>query len=162
LGWGEAPLELDHERARAVKAIYAWRTQDKLGAYTIAQQLNARPDLYPPPATGIWAETTVYAILRNPKYTGHMVFGRRRTTKVGKTIPVPPEEWLWSPQPTHPRSSPALSGTPPRLLAPSMPAAATASVPMDRPGNLGGSDPWEDAESCQHRGSTPMSCASVQ
>jgi integrase/recombinase XerD len=33
---------------------------------------------------------------------------------------------------------------------------------LDRPGDLGGSDPWEDAESCQHRGSTPMSCASAQ
>ena len=30
-----------------------------------------------------------------------MVFGRRRTT-AGKTRPVPPPEWLWSPEPTHP------------------------------------------------------------
>ena len=33
---------------------------------------------------------------------------------------------------------------------------------LDRPGDLGGSDPWEDAESCLHSGSTPMSCASAQ
>jgi hypothetical protein len=33
---------------------------------------------------------------------------------------------------------------------------------MDRPEDLGGSDPWEDAESCQHSGSTPMSCASAR
>jgi transposase len=26
---------------------------------------------------------------------------------------------------------------------------------MDRPGDLGGSDPWKDAESCLHSGSTP-------
>ena len=32
---------------------------------------------------------------------------------------------------------------------------------MDRPGDLGGSDPWEDAESCQHNGSTPRSSASA-
>jgi hypothetical protein len=33
---------------------------------------------------------------------------------------------------------------------------------LDRPGDLGGSDPWEDAESCLHSGSIPMSCASAR
>jgi putative transposase len=33
---------------------------------------------------------------------------------------------------------------------------------VDRPGDLGGSDPWEDAESCLHSGSTPVSCASAR
>jgi hypothetical protein len=33
---------------------------------------------------------------------------------------------------------------------------------LDRPGDLGGSDPWEDAELCLHSGSTRMSCANVQ
>jgi putative transposase len=33
---------------------------------------------------------------------------------------------------------------------------------MDRPGDLGGSDPWKDAESCLHSGSTPMSCVNAQ
>ena len=31
---------------------------------------------------------------------------------------------------------------------------------VDRPGDLGGSDSWEDAESCRHSGSIPRSCAS--
>lgn len=44
----------------------------------------------------------MHTILRNPKYTGHMVFGRRHTTAAGKSIPVPAGDWLWSPQPTHP------------------------------------------------------------
>jgi hypothetical protein len=35
-------------------------------------------------------------------------------------------------------------------------------VALDRPGDLGGSDPWEDAESCRHSGNTPRSCASAQ
>jgi len=43
---------------------------------------------------------SVYQILASPKYTGHMVFGRRRTRN-GKTRPVPPAEWLWSPGPAH-------------------------------------------------------------
>jgi integrase/recombinase XerD len=30
---------------------------------------------------------------------------------------------------------------------------------LDRPGDLGGSDSWEDAESCRHSGSIPRSCA---
>jgi len=33
---------------------------------------------------------------------------------------------------------------------------------MDRPGDLGGSDSWEDAEPCQHSGSTQWSCASAR
>ena len=33
---------------------------------------------------------------------------------------------------------------------------------VDRPGDLGGSDPWKDAESCLHSGSTPMSCANAR
>ena len=42
----------------------------------------------------------VYRILTNPKYTGYMVLGRRRRTG-GRLRPVPPAEWLWSPEPTH-------------------------------------------------------------
>jgi hypothetical protein len=33
---------------------------------------------------------------------------------------------------------------------------------MDRPGDLGGSDPWKDAESCQHSGNTLMSCVNAR
>jgi hypothetical protein len=33
---------------------------------------------------------------------------------------------------------------------------------LDRPGDLGGSDPWKDAEPCLHSGSTPMSCANAR
>jgi hypothetical protein len=65
---------------------------------TILTRLNADPDRYPPedPAAG-WSIGGVYAILRNPKYTGYQVFGRTRNGK-----PVPPEKWYWSDQPTHP------------------------------------------------------------
>jgi site-specific DNA recombinase len=95
-------LILDAERAPAVAAIFAWRAEDRLGAYTIAQRLAADPARYPVPKGGRWTEATVYAILRNPKYTGYMVFGRQRTLKSGRTIAVPPAEWLWSPEPAHP------------------------------------------------------------
>jgi hypothetical protein len=42
------------------------------------------------------------------------------------------------------------------------PGHRLSCVIVDRPGDLGGSDPWEDAESCQHSGSTPRSCASAR
>jgi hypothetical protein len=41
--------------------------------------------------------------------------------------------------------------------------AETLLVPgVDRPGDLGGFDPWKDAESCLHSGSTPMSCVNAR
>ncbi len=40
-------------------------------------------------------------MLANPKYTGHMVYGRHRTRN-GRRTPVPPDQWLWSPAPVHP------------------------------------------------------------
>jgi site-specific DNA recombinase len=42
----------------------------------------------------------VLEILRNPKYTGYMVWNRRASKKGGRHNP--PEAWIWSPQPTHP------------------------------------------------------------
>jgi hypothetical protein len=43
-----------------------------------------------------------------------------------------------------------------------MTASITYNIGLDRPGDLGGSDPWKDAESCLHSGSTPMSCANAR
>jgi len=68
---------------------------------TIAARLNADPAAYPPPTDAGWTVSGVNSILANPKYTGPMVFGRRRTVG-GKMRPVPRSEWLWSPEPTHP------------------------------------------------------------
>jgi site-specific DNA recombinase len=87
--------------AAAVQQIYTWRTRDQLGIPTITRRLRDDPDAYPPPEKGVWLESTVAQILANPKYTGHMVYGRRRTTG-GKTRYVPRDEWIWSPAETHP------------------------------------------------------------
>ena len=40
--------------------------------------------------------------------------------------------------------------------------AKAGLLEVDRPGDLGGSEPWEDSESCLHSGSTPRSCASAR
>jgi site-specific DNA recombinase len=78
------------------------RTVDKLRCPAIATRLNADPGAYPPPdpATG-WTAQNVRVMLANPKYTGHMVYGRHRTRNSRRT-PVPMDQWLWSPAPVHP------------------------------------------------------------
>jgi DNA invertase Pin-like site-specific DNA recombinase len=95
-------LDIDPAAAPAISDIYTWRTVDKLGLPTIAARLNASPALYPPPAGSEgWAVSTVHAILANPKYTGHMVYGRRRNRN-GRRVKTAPSEWLWSAEPAHP------------------------------------------------------------
>jgi site-specific DNA recombinase len=94
-------LALDPVRAPVVVQIFTWRVIDKLGAPAIAARLNADPARYPAPGLPGWTAQLVHVILRNPKYTGHMVFGRRRTRN-GRRVQAPPRDWLWSPQPVHP------------------------------------------------------------
>jgi site-specific DNA recombinase len=95
-------LVLDPHRAPVVAQIFTWRTVDKLGVATITNRLNADPDRYPSPRPGGWTAGGVYAILRNPKYTGHMVYGRRHCARGKHGYTVPQEQWVWSPEPTHP------------------------------------------------------------
>jgi site-specific DNA recombinase len=97
-------LALDPVRAPVVAQMFTWRTVDKLGVTTICHRLNQEPGRFPPPQPGGWITTTVYAILANPKYTGFMVYGRHRNTGRGRRRMrlVPPEQWIWSPQPGHP------------------------------------------------------------
>jgi len=100
-GRTKSRLVTDPQRAPVVARIFAWRVEGRLGLPAIAARLNAGPDACPPPRGQAWTPATVAAILANPKYTGHMVFGRRRTT-AGRAHFTPPGEWLWSPEPAHP------------------------------------------------------------
>jgi site-specific DNA recombinase len=95
-------LALDPARAPVVQQIFTWRVVDKLGMPTIAARLNADPARYPAPGSRGWTTQGVNTLLRNPKYTGHMVYGRVRKRN-GRRLPVPPDQWLWSPEPTHPQ-----------------------------------------------------------
>ena len=59
----------DPQRGPAVTQIYAWRAAGKLGVPTITARLNADHAAYAPPdGTAGWLETSVAAILKNPKY----------------------------------------------------------------------------------------------
>jgi site-specific DNA recombinase len=95
-------LVLDPVRAPVVAQVFTWRAVDKLGVTTITNRLNADPAAYPSPKPGGWNATTVYALLGNPKYTGHMVYGRRRSTGRRRFHTAPQDQWIWSPEATHP------------------------------------------------------------
>src|ERR1700761_406085 len=91
-------LALDPARAPVVEQIFTWRLAGKLGVPTIANRLNADPARYPVPGSaGGWTPQAIDAMLGNPKYTGHMVYGRRRNQRK-----VPPDQWLWPPGLVHP------------------------------------------------------------
>lgn len=100
-------LEPDGRKAQTVTQIAHWRYYERLGYGAIADRLNADPARYPPPeppgglrARGAWGKSTVYEILRNPKYTGFQVFNRRATrSRSGKVND--PALWVWSPYPVH-------------------------------------------------------------
>ena len=109
-----------------MEQIFAWRTVDKLGMPTIAARLNADPARYPAPAGKGWTTQTVYAVLGNPKYTGHMVYGRIRKRN-GHRVTVPADQWLWSPEPVHPVIGTVPPGPKPRRSARSTGPAGTAT-----------------------------------
>ena len=94
-------LALDPVRASVIAQVFTWRVVHKLGIPAITARLNADPARYPAPGGNGWTAQTVWAILGNPKYTGHMVYGRTRT-RGGRRDRVPASEWLWSPGPVHP------------------------------------------------------------
>ena len=100
-GRTKSRLTLDHDRAPVVEQIFTWRVFDHLGIATITGRLNADHAAYPPPGGIGWTPSSVTAILANPKYTGHMVYGRRRNHN-GRARPVPPDQWIWTPETVHP------------------------------------------------------------
>ena len=93
-------LVLDPDRALVVAQMFAWRVQDRLGITAIRQRLNTSLATCPAPAGDYWTDETVYDLLANPKYTGHMVWNRK-TNLGGHRRRNPPEAWVWSPAPTH-------------------------------------------------------------
>jgi site-specific DNA recombinase len=93
----------DPVRGAVVTLIFVWQVIQRLSVPTIAWRLNRNLAAYPPPGDGPgWTETSMAAILRNPKYTGHMVYGRtRKLPGTKKSRPVLPQEWIWSAETVH-------------------------------------------------------------
>ncbi|RMI33572.1 recombinase family protein [Nocardia stercoris] len=106
-GQTKSRLEPDGACGETVTQIALWRYHEGLGYDTIADRLNTDPMKYPPPippgrerARGAWGKTSVFEILKNPKYTGYQVFNRRasrsRRGKVNDQV-----KWVWSTEPAH-------------------------------------------------------------
>jgi DNA invertase Pin-like site-specific DNA recombinase len=97
----------DPVRGSVVKLIYELYLNSGMGLLLIRDHLNADPASYPPPvppdpsrALGSWSTSSIWEILRNPKYTGFMVWNRR-ARKGGNNRINPISEWVWSPVPMH-------------------------------------------------------------
>lgn len=106
-------LAIDPACAPVVARIFAWRVDDRLGLPTITARLNADHGACPPPKGGTWTEMGVYALLANPKYTGHMVWNRTAKTG-GRRRLNPPSSGSGPPSPPIRPSSAALPTTPRR------------------------------------------------
>ncbi|MFD8494847.1 recombinase family protein [Amycolatopsis sp. NPDC059657] len=138
-GLTKSRLEPDGLAAETVTQIALWRYHEQLGYGEIADKLNADPTKYPPPAPtnkararGAWGKTTVYEILKNPKYTGYQVFNRRaRRSRGGKVNDQ--VKWVWSVEPAH---SPLI----PKQLYDQLNARSQANR-GSRPGNAPNSHP---------------------
>ncbi|WP_203935325.1 recombinase family protein, partial [Virgisporangium ochraceum] len=107
-GKSKTRLLPDPVRAPVVRHIYDLYLSTGFGLRQIRDALNADPARYPPPtppdparAIGKWSTASIWEILRNPKYTGHMVWNRRARKSAGNRT-NPPSEWVWSPEPVHP------------------------------------------------------------
>ena len=80
-------LALDPIKAAVVEQIFTWRVVGKLGLAHHRQPAEHRPRPLTrvPGSAGGWTPQAIDAMLRNPKYTGHMVYGRRRNRR---TVPA--------------------------------------------------------------------------
>jgi DNA invertase Pin-like site-specific DNA recombinase len=127
LGKVKRRLVRDPIRAPVVTQVYTWRVVEQLSYDEIADRLNLDPERYPPPepilgrgrrAIGAWTKGSVRDVLCNPKYTGYMVYNRRKNPRRDRGVAGkvnPRSEWIWSSKPRHePLTTKALfeAGTP--------------------------------------------------
>jgi DNA invertase Pin-like site-specific DNA recombinase len=113
LGKVKRRLVPDPVRGPVVTQIYSWRVVEQLSYDQIVERLNLDPDRYPPPepilgrgrrAIGAWTKGSVRDVLGNPKYTGYMVYNRRKNPRRDRGVAGrvnPRSEWVWSSRPRH-------------------------------------------------------------
>ena len=105
MGLTRHKLAADPDTAPWVPRIFEWRILDHLALTAIARRLDELGA--PCPGGQRWSGSTVDAILKNPKYTGYMVWGRSKRNGPGRSaaaLKVPADQWLWSPEPSPPRA----------------------------------------------------------
>ncbi len=100
-------LELDPVRAPVVRRIFNLYLSGTAGIKQLQDSLNADLENSPAPrkpdpaqSSGTWSRSSIWEILRNPKYTGYQVWNRRARKKGGR--PNHPSAWVWSDEPSHP------------------------------------------------------------
>jgi len=74
---GPACYEVVEAEAAVVRAVYAWYTADRLSIGAIARRLTER-GVQTRKQRSRWERSTVWAMLRNPAYTGRACFGKTR------------------------------------------------------------------------------------
>lgn len=102
-------LILDPVRAPVVLMIFEDYCLRRFGLGEIINKLNSDLARHPPPSASpadetlekSWNRSQLWALLRNPKYTGYNVWGRHDKRR-GRPRIRPREQWVWSPTPTHP------------------------------------------------------------
>src|SRR3990167_841456 len=79
-GNGQAYFEINETEAEIVRKIFFWIGQDRLSIGAIQRKLN---EIYPFTRKGNnnWCRSTIWAILKNPAYSGHAAFGRKKVVK---------------------------------------------------------------------------------
>jgi len=77
-----------------VRSIFDSFVEDRLGPTEIARRLNRQGVLS---ASGRpWTDVKIGKTLRNERYIGNLVYGRRSSRMGGKSIPNPPALWIRS------------------------------------------------------------------
>jgi DNA invertase Pin-like site-specific DNA recombinase len=75
-----------------VRAIFRMLLTEKMSVYAIARRLNHRGTPYVKGSE--WDYQAVYAILTQPKYAGHYVYGRTSSRLYTPTVRLPRSEWV--------------------------------------------------------------------
>ena len=137
MGATRARLVPDPERGPWVTRMFEWRVYEQLDCNGIARRLTERGA--PSRDGGPWDYGSVYNILRNPKYTGKVVFGRTPQRRRRPSAPASAKSARCrastGPGPPTATSTPPWSawscGKPPRKSAAS--GAASATTPRRPP-----------------------------
>ncbi len=104
-GGGQARYEVNEAQAEVVRQIFTWVALDRCSIGEVSRRLRDR-DIPSPRAKNYWDRTTVWAILKNPAYTGQARFGK---TRVG---PQRPRLRSQRGKPAQPRNESSVYDTP--------------------------------------------------